>query len=137
MDTDVNLDVDYFHLILILHSSFTNCLNNVLYNKNTQHKLHLISSNLKHFLHLYIFMTLTLFEMRGQLFCRTSLNLHLYDVSGFVDLSYVSWQEYHRSDAVYSLSYSGSSFSFVPYGCHSPRWLGDTTEKKGLQASPL
>lgn len=41
----------------------------------------------------------------GQLFCRMFLNLGLYDVSRLLDLSHASWQEYHRSDALFSLDH--------------------------------
>ena len=65
--------------------------------------LHLISSSLKYFLNLSIFMTLTLFKRTGQLFCRTFFNLGLDDGPRILDLSCASWQEYHRSDAMFSL----------------------------------
>lgn len=44
------------------------------------------------------FMISTLLKIPGEIFCRVSFNLHLCDISSWLDLDYASLAKYHRDD---------------------------------------
>lgn len=82
----------HYHLIHRSYSSFTSCLNNILYYKRIQTRI-IQRTELLNLFHFFPFHLSSLFfpwilKITGMLFCKITLNLSLSDVSSWLDLSY-------------------------------------------------
>lgn len=90
----------HYHPVLRPHSSFTNCLNYVLYSKGSSSKSHVFSctasvvSFIRKLLQSFsTFIIMTLLKITGQLCCKLFLNLGLSDVYLLLDSGCVSLAE--------------------------------------------